>query len=210
MSETRLLDAFRAALIKARSGVIASGAVAQIADRYTLTEAERAELSRSVMQSAISLNEEARANSLRMTPVALLAEAYGVAELMSGADAEALIAHDPFFEMSHALADPLAAIGIVTIRKIRERDVSVDMTERGEVVVMVLRALRLWPTLSAERQSLLGNPCLSEGSAGSEMAVHGLYRLNASRLYRGRSHDGYHYLRTELGRITWVLGRKRS
>lgn len=206
--DLRLHKALRAALIMARSGVTATVATETIATRYELSAEEITEIARKVMGAAISLAEGARASSLRMTDEELLGEACGFVAAMSQTDADEIIAYDPFVAMPRSLAEPLAAVGIVTILKLGEHDAVIKLTERGEVVAMVMRAQRIWPTLSETHQNLLGNPCLSEGSAGASMAIHGLFVLNAARMYRGRSHDGYHYIRTELGRLTWVLGRK--
>lgn len=210
VDDLRLHKAFRAALIHARSGLGATAATELISAIYSLSEPERADLSRRVMQSAISLSDGARTNSTRMVPESLFAEACGFVDAMARGDADELIAHDPFVDMPRNLAEPLAAIGIVEIRKLGAHEAVVELTELGEVVAMVLRAQRIWPMLSETNQSLLGSPCLIDGAAGAEMSIHGLYRLNATRTFRGRHHDAYQYVRTELGRITWVLGSKSS
>lgn len=74
-----------------------------------------------------------------------------------------------------------------------------------ELSVFILRAQDIWPKLLPRQRTALGLPCIGVDELGREMGEHGLFEHNPSCTFRGRKHENYLWIRTEFGRVCWVL-----
>lgn len=90
------------------------------------------------------------------------------------------------------------------IREARDRLTSNDAAS-DELSDLIRSAQQIWPQLTDLQRKAIAEPCLGEHEDGPTLGLLELFDHNPSRTYRGRKHDNYLWIRTELGRICWVL-----